>query len=358
MALELLAGFRNLRDQLNTRVVSSGTLIETVNAAYETSISEHGKILDSLMSMFVTKIQKAQLRYKSPVAARLQPLDENGRALPVKVAGYYTVGFPIKAAGIAAGINGRIARVRRTVQDANDDLALMLSADNHWMRDQILAALFTATSYVFPDVSEGDLTILPLANGDSQVFMVRAGSEVGTTANHLRAQATLTSANQPFDTITNDLRLRPENQGGKVVTLIPTNLQATIVGLTQFLPVQDSDVQPGNASAVLEGSVPTGFPGEYIGKIGRNYIVVWDSLPDNYMVSISTAGDKAIAMREYPEAELQGFQAWADRDDAPYFDRQFDRHAGFAAYNRVNIIITLIGAGSYTAPTGLSQPLF
>lgn len=357
MAAELLVGFRNLRDILNQRVNSSGNIIDTVNTAYQATVAEHNRILDSLMSIFVQKVNKAQLRYKSPVAARLQPLDENGRARPVKMAGYYTVAFPIKRAGIALGVNGRVARAQMTVQDANDNLALMLSADNHWMRDQILAAIFTENNYTFTDEKEGDLTILPIANGDSQIYLVRAGQEVGTTANHLKAQATLTDLNQPFDTIHSDLTKRPENRGGKVVTLIPSNLQVTVSGLTAFIEHKDPDVIPGSGSDVLSGSLPTGFPGEYIGKIGRNYIVVWDALPDDYMVSVCTSGDKAIAMREYAETELQGFQPWADREDAPYFERQFDRFAGFGAYNRVNIIVTKIGAASYDPPTGLSQPL-
>jgi hypothetical protein len=355
---DLLSGFLNLKDVLNQRVNAGGTtLIETVNTAYETSIREHNATLAFLFSLFVTRLTKAQLRYKSPVAARLQSLDENGRAMPVKMAGYYTVGFPIKRAGIALGMNGRVMRAKMTVQDANDNLALMLSADNHWLRDQILAAVFTEDQYTFSDKDAGDLTILPIANGDSQVYLVRAGNEAGTTANHLRAQATLDDSNAPFATIAADLRKRPENQSGRVVTLIPANLQATVEGLTAFIPKQDTDIRPGSASDVLVGSEPGGIPGEFIGKISNNYVFVWDALPDNYMVSVSTAGDRAIAMREYAEAELQGFSAWADRSDAPYFERQFDRFAGFAAYNRVNIIVTLIGAASYNPPTGLAQPL-
>jgi hypothetical protein len=359
MASELLIGFDNLRSVLNQRVTDNR--IELVNSAYQATITEHNKILDALYSMFVTKSdkinQKAQIRYKSPVAARLQPVDDNGRARPIKMAGFYTVAFPIKSAGVAFGDN-YITRVKMTVQEANDRLALMLSADNHWMRDQILAAIFTSANYTFTDKEHGDLTILPIANGDSQVYLVRAGAEVGTTANHLRAQATLADGNQPFDTIYTDLTKRPENSGGKVVTIIPTNLKATVEGLTDFVERTDPDILAGSASSVLVGSVPEGFPGEYIGKIGRNYIIVWDALPDNYMVSICTSGDKAIAMREEPEAELQGFHAVADRNDYPWFERQYVRRAGFAAYNRVNIIVTLIGnGGTYVAPTGLVQPL-
>jgi hypothetical protein len=273
------------------------------------------------------------------------------------MAGSYTVGFPLKSAGIALG-HDRITRIKMTVQEANDRLALMLSADNHWMRDQILAALFTESSYTFVDPKEGDLTILPLANGDSQVYLVRPGQETGdTTVNHLRAQATLTDGNAPFATIYADLTKRPENGGGAVVTLIPNNLKATVEGLAAFIERRDPDIIPGSGSDVLGGSAPSGIPGEYIGKISRNYIFVWEALPDNYMVSISTGGDKALAMRQHPEAELQGFNAWADRTDAPYFERQFDRHAGFAAYNRVNAIVTRIGDANYDPPTGLSQPM-
>jgi hypothetical protein len=352
----LLNGFTNLKDVVNERVV--GDLIPTVTTAVDQSIAEHNRVTEAMMGLFVHRTTKGKFRYKSPVAAKLQPLDEHGRARKIKAAGYYDLGLPLRDAGAALG-DTRIALVKKTVKEVNDEIAMLLDADKRWLRDQILAALFANAEYTFADAEIGDVVVKPLANNDSQIYLVRAGAEGGETANHFRAVTAMNDANQPFHTIYRDLTKRPENAGdGKIISMISGNLEANVMGLTNFIEATDPDIQLGVNTSKLTGSLNVPVPGEVIGKVDRNWIVRWDSLPDNYVISVTTSGDRPVAMREHAETELQGFNRVAQRNDDPYYESQFTRHAGFGAYNRVGAIVTKVdGDGTYDVPTDLAQPM-
>lgn len=356
MAVQLLNGFSNLKDVVNERV--TGDLIPTVTTAIDQSIAEHNKVTEDMMRLFVTDTTEFKIRYKSPfAAAKLQPLDEHGRARKIKSAGYYDLGFPLRDAGVAIG-DTRIALAKKTVGEVNTQIQTILEADKRWLRDMILAALFDNAGYTFLDPEHGDLAVKGLANGDSVEYLVRAGNEAGETANHFRTITAMNDGNQNFNTIQRDLHKRPENAGGgKVISFIPGNLEASVMGLANFIEVTDPDIQLGANTEKLTGSLGASVPGEVLGKVDRNWIVRWDSLPDNYVISTITSGDRPLAMRQHPEAELQGFNRVASRDDDPYYESQYVRYAGFGAWNRVGAIVTQVTGGSYAVPSGFAQPM-
>jgi hypothetical protein len=353
MSVELLPGFSNLKDVVNNRVI--GDLIPEVTEAYDRTLEEHNTVTNQMLDLFCTPTTLHKVKYKSPVAARLMGLDEHGRARKAKGAGSYDLGFPIYQAGLAIG-DTRIAMIKNTVKDVNDKLAMLLDADKRWLRDMIFAALLDNAGYTFGDDEYGDIAVKAIANGDSQEYLIRAGSEAGETGvNHFRAQAaTLADASNPFPTIYRDLTKRPENVGGNVITFIPTNLEDEATGLATFMEESDPDITLGVNTDRLTGTLNASVPGEVLGKADRNWIVRWDALPDNYTISISTGGDRPLAMRQHAEAELQGFNRVRAKDDSPYFESEFQRHAGFGAWNRVSAIITRFGNASYAVPTGLN----
>ena len=349
---DLLNGFKNLKDVNNERVV--GDLIPVVNDAIEQSRAEHNFVVDTMLELFTEKTTEHKIRYKTNAAAKLQPLDEHGRARKVKGAGSYDVAFPIYQAGIATG-KTRIAAAKMTVQEVNDSLADLFDADKRWLKDSILTALFDNAGYTFSDDEFGDLDVKGLANTDGTLYMVKSGSETGEEAQHYTNITAMDDANQNFATIYRNLTSRPENAGGgKVISFIPTNLEDDVMALADFIEETDPDIALGANSDRLIATLGTTVPGEVIGKVNRNWIVRWDSLPDNYIVSTITSGKRPLAMREYPEAELRGFTRVAERNDHPFFETQFDRYAGFGAYNRLGAFITKV-AVSYAKPTDFTS---
>ena len=239
MPNQVLWGFQNLKDVFAERIEDIG--VGVVNTAIDETITEHNRALNSLMSLFVDGTQQYKLRYKTPGAASLQPLDENGRARPVKAVGYYDIAFPLQMGGIAWGQTYYASKKMR-VEDANNTMATMVTADKRWMRDRILAALFTNVNYTFADPEHGNLTIKPLANGDTDTYLIQAGTDAGAIDTHYLAQAgAILDVSDPFPAIFSELTEHPENSGD-VVVFVPTANKAATEALSGFFPISDPNL--------------------------------------------------------------------------------------------------------------------
>lgn len=348
-------GFINLQNVYDQRVEVVG--IPEVNRAIDATLAEHNRQLAALMALFATPTTEYKVRYKTPTAARLQPLDEQGRARPIRQAGYYDVAFPLQDAGIAWGQTYK-ATQKMTVREAANVLNTLLTADRRWMRDHLLAALFANTSWTFTDDEHGSLTIKGLANSDTDTYLIQAGTDAGTTDTHYLATANaIADATNPFDTIYQELTEHPENTG-EVVALIPTDLKASVEALATFHPITDPNLDMGAQAVRVVGGLGAQLPGMLLGYTeAKVWIAEWKSLPSGYIVATTTGGDRPLAMRQDATPSLQGFNRVADRNDYPFYESQYLRIAGFGAWNRVNGLVYRIGNGSYAVPTNYTSPM-
>lgn len=352
--MAVLYGLLNMMDLYGDRVTEVGT--DRVSTALDQSVAEHNRQLEAIMALFVRRTTAFKTRYRTSANARLQPLDNNGRALPIKPSGHYDVSFPLQMGGTAWGYD-YVTGQKLTVGEVADAAKTMMDADSRWMRDHIMAALFYYSStnpWTFVDDEHGSLSIYGLANGDSTTYQIMAGADSSATDTHLKGTAALAQAT--FADIYTELTEHPENSG-EVVTFIPTASRATTEAFSGFYPIEDPDIKPAATSAVLTGSLGVSLPGQVIGKIEKNWIVEWRSMPDNYLLSVTTGGEKALAMREDEEPALRGFKKVADRDDHPFYERQYLRRAGFGAWNRVGAVAYRTNNATYVTPTGYASPL-
>lgn len=357
MANQVMYGFANLAGLFDQKVADN--MIPTINDAIQSTVDEHNRQLDTLFGLFIKRTTEFKVRYKTPTIARLQPLDTNGRARPIQPAGYYEVAFPIQSGGSAWGAN-YVTRAKMTVGDVNDYVATMLMADVRWMRDHILAALFTNVTWTYTDAEHGALTIQPLANSDTVTYNIQAGADAGATDNHFLAQSGAIadgSTTDPFSALFTELKEHPEN-GGEVVALIPTNLKGAVQALSGYYPQTDPNIELGNATSRLTGRLGVAVPGTVFGYHDAGvWLVEWPNMVSSYIVATTTEGERAVAMREDEEASLRGFKQVAERPDHPYWEAQWLRRAGFGAWNRVGAAVLRIGSGSYAIPTNYSSPM-
>jgi hypothetical protein len=354
MANAVLYGYYNLGDLRSQRVTEVG--VETVGNAIQLALAEHNRQLNALMDFFVRRTTEYSRRYRQAAAARNQPLNPDGRALPIKRAGFYDVAFPIQMSGNAWG-NNFVTGEKMTVEEANDVTDTILQGDARWVRDHILAGLFTNVTWTFPDELQGNLTIQPLANADTVTYQIINGADSGATADHFLAQAdAIADATNPFPTIYSTLTLHPENTG-EVVAFIPNGLTASVEALANFMPVADPNVRLGANTDTLIGTLPGQMPGRLLGYVDRVWVVEWRGMPANYIAATMTGGERALAMREDPEESLRGFRERAVRADYPWYERQYFRRAGFGAWNRVGALVYRIGNGTYAIPTNYGSPM-
>src|SRR5687768_4011798 len=101
--MAVLYGYLNTADLASDRVTDSN--IAVVNASINQSIAEHERQLDAIMSLFVTRTTRFKGRFLTAANARLQPLDNMGRALPIKPSGKYDLAWPIQMGGTAWGFD-------------------------------------------------------------------------------------------------------------------------------------------------------------------------------------------------------------------------------------------------------------
>jgi hypothetical protein len=362
MARALLYGFLSLKDLAAQRVTTVGVSI--VGTAIAQSLEEHNRQIAALQGLFVEPTTDYQVSFKSTVASRLQPLDEGGRARPIKGPALYTAAYPLQMAGSAWGADW-VTRQKMSVQEVNDQLSTIFEADMRWVRDHILGGLFQNVDWTFTDDVYGSLTVKPLANADSVTYPILPGADAGTTDNHYLATASaIADATDPFPAMLLELQEHPGN-GRPFIALVPTNLMSAVTALSLYIPIPVPEVAPPTTATQITGTLNVPTPGVLRGlhKSGI-WIVEWASLPDNYIVGVAAgAAEKPLRVRQDEEPELQGLIPvdihgnGITRTNWPWQESQYVRREGYGAWNRIAALVQRFGSGSYAIPTGYAAPM-
>jgi hypothetical protein len=349
MANNVLAyGFVDLASLMAERVTT--TNMAQVFDAVRASTAEHTRQINAMMASFVSPTTEYSTRYHLAAQGTLQPLDEHGNPRPVIEAGYWDVAFPIFDAGTAWGTD-RVTRAKETVDDVNRHVLGAMQRDADWMRRHMLAALFYEANWTYADPLYGSLTIKPLANGDTDTYVMTDG--VGATDDHYLAQAAaIADATNPFDDIYEELMEHPSNANAQVVVYVPTALLATTRALTAFIERDPSNVRVGVNTSVMAGEVEVGPGHRFEGMVNDCAIVHWRNLPATHMVATARGADPALRMRQEPEAALQGFFTEEFDVDGNHQGIRMLRRCGFGVANRTAAVVQYIGSGTYAEPTG------
>jgi len=359
MANTLSYGFIGLEELSKERVSDVG--IERIWTAIEASHAEHQRQIDGLMATMVEKTIKAKQQLQLPGSGTSQPLDEWGNPRPVREAGYYNLAYPIQGAGHAWGTN-RVSRALMTVEEANRQTVEALRRDADWIKRHIMAAIFSNDTWDFtdrigPDGADGlgAITIQCLANTDTVVYL-RVGGDSAVDEHYLAQAAAISDSADPFEDIYEELMEHPSNTE-PVVVYVPTNLKASTMALTAFVPVGDSEIAYGTSTDLLRGPIGRGLGDKVLGRVDECWIVQWRSLPDNYIIAHAQGAGPVLKMREYPASSLQGVIAENHSPDGNLSEVRSIRYAGFGVCNRVAACCCRIGNGSYAIPSGYDTPL-
>ena len=356
MANAVVYGFHNLQDRFTDTVTTIG--VDVVNEAITQAMAEHNRQLDAMLRLFVRRGVPAQTAFRTTTVTRNQPLDEFGRPVPIKAPGRYTVGFPIQDSGNAVGYTWQHSR-KATAGELNEVINAIQLGDTRWVWDHILGAFFASASYTFFDSENaGSLTVLPLANADTQTYNVFAGADTAATDNHLLAQANAigAGADNPYPTIYQELREHPENGSGPVLVFISSSLKATTQALATFNPVLPTELSPGIGTDRLTGTLGVDVPGTVLGMEDSGaWVIEYPRLPAGYMIATVDGAEPALGMRE--DDDIVGFTEMEPNEDMPWYQRSWIRKAGFGAWNRVGGLAYRVGNASYAVPTNFSVPM-
>jgi hypothetical protein len=165
MANSILYGVYQLKDYQNQRAIDVAP--DDLRRATIMSAAAYNEQVQTLINLFARPTTSYKVRFGAAANARLQPGDQNARALAVKRS-TYDVALPLQMGTHAWGVN-YVTRYKRTVADDAKDTNLAFQADQNWMADHILGGLFyNGAGWTFTDEQYGALTINGLANGDTR----------------------------------------------------------------------------------------------------------------------------------------------------------------------------------------------
>lgn len=357
---KLISGLLGIEDTDRVFVNTVGQSV--VYDAIQNILSQWNQNLTDMMQVFVSGVTTDHVqRFYSMEGGRLQEQGGLAPAGETRVAGQWDVGFPLRQYGTAWGYD-EIGLAYLTVGQADRNLAGILSQGVNTVRFEILKALFNSTGIAsYDDGINAAYNIVALANGDSVVYPPKAGSEDAATDNHYLESGYLATAisdsNNPFATMVLELA---EHFGSgneeelEVVTFIHRDEEAETEALTDFQPIEDMHIAPGDDTARLTSAGPN-VPGKIIGRVSGTWVSRWAWMPSGYMLSVAVAEEAPLKMRVDPaDTGLpQGLTLAGNFDhNFPLHGAQYRHRFGLGVANRLNgVVMELANGGSYTIPT-------
>lgn len=346
----------NDTDRVFNGTIGQRVLYEAVQA-YVTRINAD---MDRAMRLFVARTtEDYKLRYRLPGAGKLQKRSNRSQFGARKDVGAWDVAFPLEDYGDQIAADD-VTMAYMTVRELELHIQGVVVRDVNTVRFEVLKRLFNDTAITFTDPHWGDLTIEPLADGDSDVvYPPVIGSETEATDDHYLesgyAASAISDANNPYVTLAADLEEHFGKMAGgpSIITLINAAEVPETQNLSDFTEYTPNGVTPGTQTATVRG-VPTDIPGRPIGYVSGNYVFEWDWIPSGYMLAISRDTEAPLIQRVDPaDTNLgPGLQLVAQDEIFP-FEMSFWRHRfGFGTGNRLAAVVMEFGTGgTYSIPT-------
>ena len=348
-------GFVGLEELGRFRLDQIENGVSVVREAVERTLAFNNAKNEAFRGRLAVDVPGAKELYEMPSGGTLQDIDEHDNPLPTVQLAAQDVAFPIRGGGDATG-NDRVSRALMTVADANRAVQQATLRDKRWHINYMMAALFRSTTYPFLDRTRrtyrgaGNLTIKPLANGDTDVYITNGGSGVATDNHYLAHEGTITAAANPIPRIYDELVEHQENPG-EIDVYVARDLVGAIEALPNFREPRDPNVQYGSGeSTVAEGD--KGIGDRYVGYVDGCHIIRMNALPNGYVFA-QARGAKPLGYRQYPAASIQGPFQETHSPDGNHLETRFLRYGGYGVRNRIAALCMQVGVaagGTYTAP--------
>jgi hypothetical protein len=299
-------------------------------------------------------------RFKLTATGKLQKVRDGAAPARARTVGYWDVAYPLESNqdNLAITRVGLAYMTAMEVQKQIDDVILL---DINTRRDEILFSLLNNTARTWTDDSHGNLTVQPLANGDTVVYPPVLGTTTEATEDHYLVAgytgANINDTNNPYATIRDELTHHFGRivGGPSIVSFIHPDQRQVTEALTNFYPVLDRFIKEGADTDVPDSMIPG--PGEYIGRTDGNHVKVWDWVPTGYIVSVHLEAPAPLKRRVDPaDTGLpRGLTLVNQNFTMPINNWYWDDRFGFGVGNRLNGVITQLKAsGSYDIPSGYS----
>lgn len=326
--------------------------------AAEEYVRLHNAEVEQFLAVFLeATTEEYKERYKLPGGGRMQRRGGQAQSGAVKPYGGWDVAYPLEEFGDQLATD-EVQAAYMTAGHLNNHMLTMRVRDMNNVRFEVLRALFNNTQRTFEDDHYGNLLIEPFANGDAVVYPPVFGSESQTTDNHYLASgyaaSGISDTNNPFVTIRKELE---EHFGtpagfGNTVAFINDAQVDKVEDLTDYVPLDDRFVKPGQDTATLADGLPT-VPGRIIGRSNGVWIVEWRWIPANYILAIDLDQPRPLKRRVDPAGTglPRGLSLITESDEYPFAKAHYRHRFGLGVANRLNgVAMELTADASYDIP--------
>lgn len=347
-----LYGIMGLGDVKNLSVTQIGQRV--VFDAVNQLVDQYNAELAEMVRFFVEgETTDPQITYVMPGGGMMQESTEMSRPGAVRPPVGWPVGFEIRDARDQVAWDD-VTLAYATVEQVEAVVNNVVLRHINWVRFYVQRAIYNNTARTFIDPLFGNITVQPLANGDSVVYPPLIGASTGATDNHYLAfnQASISDANNPFPAWRTEIE---EHTGtGNIVALCNPTQAAQIKTLTNFVDIAIPGIRVNQGTEAVYTGVPV--PGTIIGYTDGVWISEWRWQPANYITMRDTNQPPPL-MKRIDRVAIAGrgeLRLIATQTEFPFQESYWrDRH-GYGVANRLSMVVGQVTGASYTIPSGFA----
>ncbi len=314
---------------------------------------------EQMISVFVGESTEIYTElFKLPGGGRMSERGRGGGASSVRPFGQWTVAYPLRDyAEQLAGDKRDFAHM--TVGEFRLHMENIAIRYMNEARYRVLRRLLNNVATTFKDRLKGDLTIQPLANGDSAKYPPTDDSETDATEDHYLASEytadNISDTNNPIVTMVAEL---DEHTGGPAtgdenIAVFCNKAQSEqLKALTNFTEVPPNFITVGD-NVDVPNRLPAA-PGKVLGYGDGAWIIQWSKIPANYLLGINLDEVAPLKRRFEPAATglPRGLQLVTTNELFPMQHSIWEAIEGYGVANRLNgVVMFLTASSSYTIPT-------
>jgi hypothetical protein len=318
-------------------------------------LAAYNKQVQEQLDFLVTYTTDRYRAYGGKSSGRLQKLDGFGKPVTQKrQVAKGTVGFPLYKYGDAIGWT-EDAFDAMTVLETSQNVMNMTIENNRAIAFEIKTALYKPTNTTVIDelVDGTSLPVKALVNADGDPIPSTPNGNTfdGTTHTHYVAPVGGVLTNAEANTALNNLI--EHEQTGEPMIIINAADELTWRAFADFHALIDARiVQPAITQDVYVGRLNMLNPySRHIGYFGAAAVWVKPWAVANYTIYLATGGDKALAMRQRDQPNLQGLRLVAQNRAFPLLADTYVSEFGIGVSNRIAAVVQKNNATTYSAPT-------
>lgn len=345
-------GIYSVDDLLAVRNASAAEFgAEKVFDTLKNDLSFYNGLISEQMSFMAENVDEQSRVYGGSVLHEMTQVDEYGVAPSKK--GYITsdVSFPLRLFSSSIGWTQKYLEVASPAELMSEYLSVR-GGHSYEVTRQIKNAIYNKDNYTFVDrlTNSVSLTIRRFVNADGQAIPDFNGKSFdGASHTHYKAKAGASLANADIDGLVSNVTEHGHTRGLMLVVSLAN--KAAITALTGFTPLSSKVMVYNATDSTVVKLDTTDLDNQHIGYWGDIPVWVKPYAVENYVLCITTEGEKALGFRQRKQDSLKGLRLVSEIPSFPLISKSFEAEFGVAVNSRTSGAVLYIGGTTWANAT-------